>query len=42
MAATIEIPYAPPKRIMNAARAREIGDAMLRAWVKTEFVRPTL
>ena len=41
MAATIEIPYAPPSRIMNATRAREIGEAMLDAWVNSKFVQPT-
>ncbi len=40
IAATIEIPYAPPKAAMNATRGREIGEAMLKAWVKTESVRP--
>jgi len=40
MVATLEVPYSPPKRIMDAARAREIGETMLRAWVKTDFVDP--
>ena len=38
MAATIEVPYAPPKAIMNAARGREMGEAMLNAWVRNEFI----
>ena len=42
MAATIEIPFAPPKAIMNASRGREIGQAMLNAWVRTKFARPKL
>jgi len=40
MAATIEIPFAPPKAVMNATRGRELGEAMLNAWVKTEFLEP--
>ncbi len=41
MAATLEIPYAPPKAVMNATRGREMGEAMLQAWVKTDFAQPT-
>jgi len=40
MAATIEIPFAPPKATMNATRARAIGEAMLSAWARTEFIAP--
>ncbi len=38
MACTLEIPYAPPGKTMDAAQGRKIGAAMLRAWSKTKFL----
>ncbi len=38
MAATLEIPFAPPGRAADLQSVREYGRAVLRAWVQTEFV----
>ena len=37
MAATIEIPFAPPGKKTDPESLREYGKVMLRAWVQTEF-----
>jgi len=38
MAATLEIPFAPPGKKMDAMSVRKYGECMLAAWVKTKFV----
>ena len=38
MASTIEVPYAPPGKIMDAEQCRKIGEAMLNAWSKAKFL----
>lgn len=37
MAATLEIPYAPPNTVMDAANCRKIGEAIFNAWVEMDF-----
>ncbi len=38
MAATLEIPFAPPGKIMTPARCREYGKVVLEAWTRASFV----
>ena len=38
MAATLEIPFAPPGKATDAASCRKYGEVVLHAWVNTHFV----
>lgn len=38
MAATLEIPFAPPGKATDPSSCRDYGQVMLRAWVNTHFV----
>ncbi len=38
LSTTLEMPYAPPGVLMDAATVRTYGEAVLRAWVQTTFV----
>lgn len=40
MAATLEIPFAPPGKATDANSCREYGQAILKAWVNTHFRAP--
>ncbi|OGV54143.1 MAG: hypothetical protein A2X45_07145 [Lentisphaerae bacterium GWF2_50_93] len=37
MAATLEVPYAPLKTVMDVDNCRKIGEAIFNAWVKMDF-----
>lgn len=38
MAATLEIPFAPPGKVMDPATLRKYGEVVLRAWTSTHFL----
>jgi hypothetical protein len=38
MAATLEIPFAPPGKVTDAVSCRKYGEVVLHAWVNTHFV----
>lgn len=40
MAATLEIPFAPPGTATDAKSCRQYGEVMLKAWVNTHFRAP--
>ena len=42
MAATLEIPFAPPGKATDPSSCRQYGQVILRAWDKTQFLAPSL